>query len=308
VLKDIKNNEKFSYLVGENGQVYVSKTKDLNLPKDKVVIASNSNEVITGTGKETAVIREAGEILYDSDKKQFAFKPTYGFDTSGLQVKHLLESVQSKSPGFKFDYKPSAAIPHARTVKCLDVMSAQSSGKNFVLDRYVSDNIVLAAGVVGGEVAGAGRMDTHTGRMVVLADAIGGNISTGIGATIGKKLIVKDANLATSMAVRTGMGLSLIEMQKQIHKGIVPTDPNAKSSSNAADDIATFNRAHFFARLPVNHYFDKFVVKTLPNVVFNACQKNPKLAVLISPSSVRLYERYASSTLYYAARGHFTGN
>ena len=201
----------------------------------------------------------------------------------------------SSVPVQKFSHPPSHVVPQARAVKCMDILSAQSNGKNFVLDRMIADNAVATGAILVGEASGAGRLNTEQGREVIAADLIGGNITGFLGGKIRRSLAVGQGSLMSSMVIRTGVGLEMIEVQKAVTGGVVQGD----NSQKTAEDIAAFNRAHFIARLPVNHAVDQFMVKQLPIMLFNSCMKNPATSVFISPKAVRFYERLGSSVVYY---------
>ncbi|MBK7891081.1 MAG: hypothetical protein IPJ84_09630 [Bdellovibrionales bacterium] len=94
----------------------------------------------------------------------------------------------------------------------------------------------------------------------------------------------------------------MIEVQKQIHGAVLEEE-----EQKIAEDIAAFNRAHFLARLPVNHYFDKFVVQKLPSMIFDACRRRPGLSVVLGPRAVRIYERYGSASIYFGLRNSIVG-
>lgn len=294
-LREIQRGKKLNYIASESGEIYLTSDK-LDVPKDQLALISGAAK-----GSGSFLAREMGELGYDSSKRTVIFRPSHGFEKNELASKAMTNKISELAPGTKAVVaSDSLKVPAARLMKCLDIMSAQQNGKNFVLDRVFAENLVLTTAVVGGEIAGAGRLETHEGRMVVAGDIIGTTISTALGARIGKELALRETSFTTSIGVRAGFGLGMIEMQKQVHKQVLPS-----SEEQLAEDLATFNQAHFFARLPVNHYFDKFLVSQLPGMVFNACQRNPALAVMVSPRAIRLYERYGSAVLYYGLRNHY---
>ncbi len=297
-LRELNEGKVLQYLVGEDGKIYVAKVLVNNLPSNKVLVATSKVD----NADTLTVVREAGNLRYNSELKTYIFEPSYGFDTSKVEVKEIIDNISALNPGSSVKYAASSNIPASRVLNCLEIASAQSKGKNFVLDRLLTDNLITTTAIVGSEVYGAGRLNTEHGRQVVIADLLGGNINNLIGSQISKHLVLKNTNLLTSMITRTGMGLSMIELQKQVHKSAVQEE-----SSKTAEEIANFNRAHFFARLPINHAVDNFMIHNLPGLVFDRCQKNPALSVLISPRSVRLYERVGSTVIYYGLRQAIVG-
>lgn len=297
-LQEIKQNKKYNYVASESGEIYLTEQK-LGFPKDQLAMISKSN----GPGG-SFLAREMGEVGYDAKKRTVVFKPTHGFENNELASKAMTDKVAKLAPNTQATVAADALkVPSSRLIKCLDIVSSQSNGKNFVLDRVIAENMVLTTAVLGSELAGANRLSTPEGRAVILGDMIGSTISTAAGARVGKELSLRDVSFVTSMGVRTGMGLGMIEVQEQVHKQVL-----GKENQQLAEDLASFNQAHFLARLPVNHYFDKFLVQKLPNLIFNSCQRNPALSVMVSPRAIRLYERYGSAVLYYGLRDHFVEN
>lgn len=297
-LQEIKQNKKYNYVASESGEIYLTEQK-LDFPKDQLAMISRSN------GPEGSFMaREMGEVGYDPKKRTVVFKPKHGFENNELASKAMTDKVSKLAPNTQATVAAEALkVPSTRLIKCLDIVSSQSNGKNFVLDRVIADNMVLTTAVLGSELAGANRLSTPEGRAVIAGDLIGTTITSAIGARVGKEFVLRDFSFVTSMGVRTGMGLGMIEVQEQVHKQVL-----AKESQQLAEDLAAFNQAHFIARLPVNHYFDKFLVQSLPNLIFNSCQRNPALSVMVSPRAIRLYERYGSAVLYYGLRDHFVEN
>ncbi|MBK7891080.1 MAG: hypothetical protein IPJ84_09625 [Bdellovibrionales bacterium] len=183
---NLKNlgSKNVNYIMGENGSLYVSR-EPLKLPQDKLVVLMNNAK-----NGESVLVREAGVLEVAPAGTAFKFKPSYGFQSSSAETREMVESVSAMSPGVRVSYQASAAIPHGRVVNCLDIMSAQSKGKNFVLDRVIGENLVTTTAIAAGEFAGAGRLDTATGQHVVMADMIGTNVNSVIGAAVGKHLVL----------------------------------------------------------------------------------------------------------------------
>jgi hypothetical protein len=301
-LKQVESGKKLYYVSSEDGRIFTS-SSPFTFPNDKVMVVSTPRGGLTGTDAAVNfVAREAGEITYDTAQKSLVFRPKYGLHAGDAETREIISNVSAINPGVRTVYQASPAIPHSRVIQCLDILSAQQNGRNFVLDRVIAENAVLVAGVGAGEMLGAGRMKTSQGQLVIAGDVAGTTINTIAGASIAKQLVLKDANFATSMAVRTGMGLGMIEAQKYVHKAFM-----APEQQQVAEDIAAFNRAHFFARMPINHVVDNFMIKTLPRLVFDSCQRNSRLTAAISPRAVRMYERGASAVLYYGARQAIVG-
>lgn len=295
-VKNLKEGQKLQYVIDHEGGLFVNSEMTRFSP-DKVIMGLEGP-----AGHETSrIIREAGEITYG--KNGFVFKPVYGFDTTAVETKKITSEMARLSPGEKVSHPPTAQVPQARAIKCLDILSSQTNGKNFVLNRMLADNVVTVGAIGVGEATGAGRMQTEKGREVIYADLIGSNITGYLGGKIGRNLALKNDGLMAAMTTRAGVGMGMVEIQKGVHETLVEGD-----SQQTAEDIASFNRAHFIARLPLNHAIDQFMVKQLPVMIFNSCLKNPGTSVFISPTAVRFYERLGSNVIYYGARQAVIGN
>lgn len=301
-LDTVRKGKKLYYIVGQDETLYVSETLP-KLPTDKIAVVVSKNSEAAASGTST-LIRESGEVVFDEVRQTYAFRPKYGFDTSKAEMREVLDNVSAVSPGLRTAYEANSAVSHSQVIKCLDILSAQSKGKNFVLDRFITDNMVTTGAILVNEARGDGRLDTDEGRRVVAADIIGGNIATTFGSIVGKHLVLTNATLSMSMAMRTGLGMGMVEMQKGVHDAVL----EGNTENSTAEDIAAFNRLHFMARLPINHYLDEFFIKTLPHMIFNSCQRSPTMSVLVSPRSIRLFERYASATIYYGLRNNIVGH
>ncbi len=300
-LKEIQAGKKYNYLTGENGEIHITKDA-VDFPPDKLIIAQNKSAK-TSSFEPPLLVREAGELGYDAKTKNLVFKPTHTFENNEVASRAMLDKVKTLNPELKASMAASATsakTPASRVLKCLDIVSGQSNGKNFVLNRMIADNAVAVSAITTAEMMGAGRLNTEEGKSMLLGDLVGGNVNTVIGSVMGLKLVKSDLSFGQSLAVRAGMGITGVEVQKVFHEQLVKSE-----DSQAAEKIAAFNTLHFIARLPINQAFDKFMINKLPNMIFDACQRNPALAVAISPVSVRMYERYASTVIYYGLRTPF---
>lgn len=295
----LQKGEKRSYVITQDGNLHIT-PNPVKMSDDTILISDN---VAKGGLPNRSAVIESGEMIYDSASNKYVFQPKHAVDVNTSQAEGLLKDVTKVDPGAKVAKgKPPIGTPQSQAANCLDILSAQSKGKNFVLDRLIGDNAVASAAIISTEMMGAGRFEDQRGQEVVMADLIGINMGSLVSSQLGKHLVLKNANLPTSLAARTGVGLTMIEAQKQIYQQVLTEDAVERS-----EDIANFDRAHFAGRLLINHHFDKFVMNSLPKMIFDSCQKNSKMQVFISPRAVRLYERFGSSTIYYGARSAIIG-
>jgi len=299
----MKNGEKLNYVIGEDGEPYVlNKAHDFS---DDTVWLAQAGKA-TGKSDEVGgnfIVREAGTLSYNKATKKFEFNTRYGMGASEKEVQELTNKV-SKETGQRIELSnPKAAKSETKTYECLDILSAQNSGKNFILNRFVPDNSIALAGIAVGEGLGAGRLQTEQGRQVVAADMIGTNVNVIIGGYIGSKLALGKANLPTALGTRAAVAMGMIDVQKNIYQSVLTT-----SADERADKIATFDQYHFAGRLAWNHMFEKFLVGNtssnfnLPNMIYKACQNDSKMKVLINPQTVRFIEKGASAAVYYGLR------
>ncbi|MBL7715043.1 MAG: hypothetical protein JNL01_06205 [Bdellovibrionales bacterium] len=238
-------------------------------------------------------VQEVGRLRYNSQQKKYVMEA----DESYLKpVERKAAAKQSK------DLVPDNAASAAKQkmLSCLDILNKQNAGKNFVLDRLKAENLVTTSAIVSTELLGAGRLQSREGLEVVAADLIGGNLSSIAMAGVGKYLVVNNRGLGTAIGTRAVTSLGLIELQRNVYNAVL-TDEDPKNNSRS-QDLSTFNQVHFALRLPINHWLDEALVKKLPQYLFESCQKGAKLSVFWSPTSVRIYERYASAVIYYGAR------
>lgn len=298
-IQRLKAGEKLNYIV-TNDQHFVVKTAPA-LADDTVFLAkgTKNSEVTTGS-----MVSEAGQISYNPTTKKFEFNKNYGISASDKDLKELAGKV-SRETGETIEIKPSGGAKTAasKTYDCLDILSAQSSGKNFILNRIVPDNAIGIAGIAVGEALGANRLNTDQGREVIAADLIGTNINVLVGGYIGSKLVLSNASFLSALGTRAAVSMGMIEVQKNVYENMLTT-----SSNERAEKIATFDQYHFAARLGWNHMFEKFLVGNtsskfnLPNMIFKACQNNSKMKLLVNPQTVRFVEKGASAAVYYGLR------
>lgn len=291
----LQKGEKIPYIIDDTGQMLKLKKNETFDPKTLWYFKN-------GRSDQASMIKEAGTLSFDSGKKQYVFKPTYNVDLAGSEKAEMLAKAKATLGSKQVKLLDDTRFVGSKTIDCLDVLSAQSKGKNFVLDRMISDNTVLATAILTSEVAGADRLSTEDGKDVVMADFIGTNINVLINGALGKHLVINDAGLMKSLGMRTLTGFGMIEMQRNVYNTVLENNAQERAS-----DIATFDRAHFVSRLFINHYFDKFLVNKLPELVFNACQRDSKSKIFLSPRAVRIYERYASAVIYYGLRDTLVG-
>ncbi len=294
-IESIKNGKTMTYYFADDGKLYLSGGSELGSSTSDTVFMMDK------AGGNQNFVKEVGKISYNSSKKTFDLKPQVSADLSAAETSELVNALKGSAGGIPVRTM-GEGMSHSKLVNCLDVLSSQYKANNFVLNKLIGDNAVAVSALAITEVAGANRLGTQNGREVITSDLIGTNLNSVVGGIVGRRIVLNNANLPTSIAIRSSVGLGMIELQKNVYLATL-TD-NAKER---AENIAEFDRAHFGARLFVNHYFDQFLVQKLPTLLFNACRKNSKAQLLISPRAVRIYERFGSAVIYYGLRGKIIG-
>jgi len=294
-IASLQKGDEVSYVIDNDGQMLSLKKGESFDPKTLWYMKKTGSD-------QAGMVKEAGTLRYDKAKRQYVFKSSYSVDLAQSERQEMLDQAKDILKTNQVKLLDDVRFTGSKTIDCLDVLSAQNKGKNFVLDRMISDNAVLTTAILTSEAAGAQRLATEDGRDVVMADYVGTNLNVLINGTIGKHLVVNNAGLLTSLGTRTMTGMGMIELQRNVYNTMLENNAEERAS-----EIASFDRAHFVGRLFVNHYFDKFLVNKLPELVFNACQRDSKSRIFFSPRAVRIYERYASAMLYYGLRDAVVG-
>jgi len=292
LIKAVKEGKEKQYFFTQDGKVYFADNAKLPTTSDNLIFVKIPGE--TGS----AMVKEAGTFSYNPKTKNFTLNSKVSLDLAETESKELASQIKNIGSIEGLPVRTlGEGISHSKLINCLDVLSGQFKGKNFVADKMIGDNLVTTSAIIASEMGGANRLGTQKGQEVIVSDLIGTNINSAVGSVIGKHIVLSNASLLSSITTRSAVGLGMIEVQKNVYKNVM-----TEEADKTADKIAQFDRAHFAGRLLVNHYFDKFIVHQLPSIVFNMCKKNSSAQIFISPRAVRLYERYGSAVLYYGLR------
>lgn len=283
-LQQTKAGKEINYFIDQDGGVHTfAKDSDFT-PKNLFAVRAEG---------KIHQVQEVGRIRYDSKAKKYVLEADESYLTP-VQRQQSAKKMKDVVP------ENAASAAKQKMLTCLDILNKQNAGKGFVLDRLKAENLVTTSAIISTELLGAGRLQSQEGLEVVAADLIGGNLSTMAMAGVGKYLVVNNRGLGTAIGTRAVTSLGLIELQRGVYNAVL-TDEDPKSNARS-QELSTFNQIHFLARLPINHWIDEGLVKKLPQYLFESCQKGAKLNVFWSPTSIRIYERYASAVIYYGAR------
>lgn len=299
-IQEIRKGKPLAYYMDFNGDLYVGDSAALT--KDKLWLSKIKNS--DGTDR-LIVIEEAGEII-STDKKTFRLKPSFALDDSQDHSQAIAERIKPHAQTLQethgvapeISVTGTASKAETRVLTCLDILNQQSLGAGFIKDRLIATNAVFATAVISTEGLGAGRLATPEGREVILADFISTNLGSVISGTVGKKLALNSSSFITSFGTRTATNLGVVQVQNELIYQNVLTDQTGKR----ADSIANFDRAMAPVWPVIGHYVDKALVEKVPLKFFDACKRDSKLKVLISPTAVRMYSNFGTALMYYGLR------
>lgn len=287
----IKKGEQIQYLVDSDDHLWIAPS-GTSLSSDTLLLVNNSS----ATESLPFLAKETGTITFDSKTKQISLRPSTSVGLSHEETSALTQDLKTIAPTDKVA-RNNKGISRAKLVHCMDVLNDQSGGKRFILGRLIADNAIATSTIITSELLGAGRLQTEHGREVIISDLIGTNMSSLVSGYVGKVLILGNVGMATNVGVRVASGMGLIAIQNGIYRELI-----RDNASEHANSISQFDTAYFLARIPINQMVDRAILEKVPALFFEACTKDSKARLLISPTAVRLYERYGSALIYYGLR------
>lgn len=291
-----QSRREFHYVVDHQNQIFLVEGDRLGSDKLWLIRDPDTQESPLHIVKESGTVSksESGEIL---------FRPQYSIDATKMDAEEALKKLEdSHAPGSRIARASTLANEQAQVLNCMDILAKRTAMSSGIFDRMIADNMVVTSAFLVTELAGAKRMESVDGQQVILSDLIGTNINSVVSATLGSYLVSSNRSLPVSLLARTGTALGMIEVQRGVYKMVLDKDAEER-----ADKIALFDQLYFMARLPVSHYTDKFIMKRLPEMLYDSCRKGSKLSVFITPRSVRIMERYGMTIFYYGARSAIIG-
>lgn len=303
-VEHLQQEKNLWYIKDAHGDVHISEVRP-DVVDDAIHIIKSGAGVDSGAAKANNIVAsEIGQLSYSKKTKQFQFNPSYGIGIPPRSSQEL--AAQFGKLGGKdaqVVQLTNKKIPQTKAYDCLDILSAQTAGKNMILNRLISDNVVTIGGIGIGEALGNGRTKTQEGREIIAADLIGTNINVFVSGYIGSKLVLNNADFIAAVGTRAAVGMGMIEIQKNVYENTLSSKPQER-----AEKIAQFDQAYSAGKLVWNQAFEKALVGgwgqkfNIPNMIFNACQSNSKMKVLINPLSIRFMERGAFAGIYYGTR------
>lgn len=288
LVEKIKAGHSVTYLIDDLDQLRVTETS-VDLTGNSILMA----RVVDAQGALHAVrVREAGEITFDSVSRKIEFRAKYGHSAEGPHPATLNPETRDAI------IRANPALQKSKVISCLDILQARQSGKGFVMNNIMADNLVLTGALISSEAMGAGRMKDKEGREVIYTDYVASNVSSTINSFIRKNLTLKNANFASYATSRLSTNFALIEMQREIFRANL-----TQNGDERATLIRDFNLGWTVARLPTNYYFDRYLMNTLPLQLYSTCSQGSKsLQIILHPRMVAIYEKTFFSILYFQSR------
>ncbi|MGK5088033.1 hypothetical protein WDW86_10790 [Bdellovibrionota bacterium FG-2] len=300
-LKEIRNGKKYYYVIDDNDQILlVSRQGELGSKQPALWLAEDLE------GGETRLIRETGTIDYDPVTRQTTTKPLTATELSEEENQALRKNLTKKDSKLKLSNTVRKDWSQAKVFECLDILAAQSSGKNFIASEFTSNMTYNIASIGFGELAGAGRLNDPKKTEMVKSDLSFTALATAPNALVRRNLVFNPNGFIQTflgkaglhpylkdMVVRGGLGISIGQGKKAWDGLVLEHDGEKRASS-----VMWFNLKHLLVRLPINKEIDRQMFDSIPRMAFNACQKGSPLKILVYPWAVRIYERTASDFVY----------
>lgn len=303
VFKELRkgNDAAYSYVVDRDGHIWAVQG-DAGITQNQLWVVQNS-----GDGVNSFLVQEAGAIKFDRKANRFTLEPKYTIGLSDEEAGAIARDADLHAAGQKVvragDQVAEKSANKTRVVKCLDVMNDESNGKRLILDRWIGDNANLAAVVSINEAVGSGYFSTDKDRRLLAANVVGTQVSTVLNGYLGTRLTFSEMSAAKNYATRFGVGAGLIVVQGGIYRAALGEDGGSDSLK-----LSAFDTAHWLARIPINSKLDTAIMKTLPARLFEACTQDKNATIFIRPRMVRIYERLASSVIYYTLQKAVIGS
>lgn len=224
---------------------------------------------------------------------------------------------------FRGAFRPrGAGLPTSSQVfRCSDRLAGQLNGTSFFRDRFGAEMGTTVVGMIVTDVFSSGprRSETQRGRLLMASDLVGNAVQSSL-----RGLFVDPMFLATNTsgpARFSALGRFSVfvnsynaiiqdyfmsQIPQEPGESITPEQLEIRSlmERDRTVDTMVFNRAHSLMRRPLNYVIDNAFVNRIPEIVQASCLRNAGSAiqVLVTPFTLRIYERTGSSLLYYSLR------
>ena len=324
-LKHPENTKSLFYVVSPDNRVFLVEDS-LDLAKENVWTAK---ALIARKGAEpvewTFPIKEAGEVKWSRDLKDkkagsFEFRQSYGVQLSSEEDTFTKNYIQAAIDAQKLDpqaekLRIKRTVPLAHSVKCAEILNKKTSARSFITAKLGADFAILTAGIMIQApqrfdvlLVGLGAQEKDENRDYD-GDMLATDYSTGVvnnffkswvgyvATTSGVQALTKRfGTLGSSIIMRSGATVTSVALQTAMYSAM--TDNDAKS-------IGMYNLGYSVFSIGKSHLIDGFIVNKLPEMVYNACLRNPATRFIFGQGSVRIVEGLASTVLYLGGRDVF---
>lgn len=297
LVKSAQSGETITYFVDTLDQVHFAKGNHIF---DEV---GDFYTIKKTGGNEPFVIKESGYFKFNPEKKEFLFESKRGWDLAPDEADAYLATLAKSDPELKISRVANPAAEKAKVIKCLDAMSAQNKGKNFIMDSIVSSNVVTLAGVVTNELAGNHLLSTDEGRRLVASDLIANNISSLITGPIVKRAVLGNVSVIRDFATRTTVDyLTNVGIKKPIYNHMRKKKPEDENKKSLGDRLVPYDTGFGVVRFFPKRALDRALVYQLPRMMVDSCLKGSPLSVIASPRMIRIADRYTWGLIYLGGR------
>jgi len=301
ILNDLENGIPYSYYVDTLDQIHFVKGEGVIQGAEDFLTLQSTK------GKSSFVIKEAGTFRLDREQKVYLFDPKKGWDLSPDETKEIMAAIKKENPGITFKRKANPMMDRAKTLSCIEILSAAQGGKSFVWDNLVSSNIVSMAGVVTQELSGNHLITDPEKRKLMYADLIASNVSTLITSPIVKRMIVSNSNVVKDFATRTATDFATnIAIKKPIYDYMTGnTSKQDKEKASMGKKLIPYDTGFGVVRFFPKRALDRALMNQIPQLMVSACMHGNELAARVGPKMIRIADRYTWGIIYLTGRNQY---
>jgi len=299
-IRELKESEKsFHYVIDVDDQIFLLHDENIpGIPKEPLWIAKMEPDAASKLPR-SLIIKETGTVRLVDGNPEFQLK--HGIDLSAKEADEAFIQLRNKYPEAQLRHQTNAMNTESRVMNCMDIMSGQLAGKSFVKESIVAGNLISIGSIGAAELLGAGRLKGDDGLQLVGADLLGSNAIMLISGVTSRTIALSGMSYLPRLGSRALLGLGTTRVQDQIYKSVLP----GEDANERAEALTRFNTVHFFVKLPLNELMDQTFLTKLPVTLFDACRKGGVIKLVLSPQSVRIFEKSVSTAAYFILRGVF---
>lgn len=272
----------------------------------------------------TFPIKASGKFSFEKTAQEtkgtFITQRTYGAELSQNEINQFskeIEDILKNDSKLSKTLRLKKPLSTAKVIKCSEAFQTNNS-KKFVSAKLITSITLLTGGII---IQNPQRFDALLTQLgleekdperdydgdMLLTDYLTTGVNSLYQGIAGYHISAKGlqflqsrgmSRLGSSLLARGGVSLSSIGMQTLLYSTL--TDNNAKG-------VGLYNIGYSTFSIVKSHYFDDFLVHKLPEIVSDACLKNPALKIILGQRSIRLGEGLASTWLYLTGRDLIVG-